>query len=210
MYIYICICIYMYMYIYVYVYIHVCVGVCVCTIWKDVKPPFCRFLFFFLSLRWIAGEWRLPVTYGCDHLLFRVCFHSYLIICNQRVWMAQGPSREPHQQRFWFYTVVAIWDFLWHRFPRYLHGILLSWRRAKPRTLRRLFYFGDFVYDWFGFFGPMSFYLFAIFILEISFRYFRSLFLIQLHVKGFSSRRIDIKIKFYLVWFPWRLRHGAM
>ena len=141
---------------------------CVCTIWKDVKPCFCRFLSFFLSLRWIAGEWsrpaelhltklsavswgyhwRLPVTYllGCDHLLFRVCFHSYLIICNQRVWMAKGLSREPHQQRFWFYTVVAIWDFLWHRFPRYLHGILLSWRRAKPRTLRRLFYFGDFVY----------------------------------------------------------------
>ena len=155
---------------YVYMYIYMCVWACVCVYHlKDVKPPFCRFLSFFLSLRWIAGEWRLPVTYGCDHLLFRVCFHSYLIICNQRVWMAKGPSREPHQQRFWFYTVVAIWDFLWHRFPRYLHWyppVMAKGLSREPcgdyfisRTLSM---------TGLAFFGSMSFYLFAIFILEIS------------------------------------------
>ena len=112
-----------------------------------------------------------------------------------------------------------------------IYSISSTWRRAKPKTLWRQFiYSGSILFhrhgkglsrgpyhdDFSSFlelrlclvnqFGK-NLYVCAYFPHEIS---FWSLFLIHMHVKEFSFHRIDTKIQFYLVWYLWWLRHGAI
>ena len=60
--------------------------------------------------------------------------------------MASGQAKN-RKAGFYFYTVVAIWDYFRHHVQLYLHGIFTDMAKAKPRTLTgQLFIdFGDFV-----------------------------------------------------------------
>ena len=107
----------------------------------------------------------------------------------------QGLSHEP-QQHFHIYTVAATLPYFRCCFTHCPHGIFPRWRRAKPRTLTWLFIWNLLVLES-GFVHDRRFRntynLFAFYIEEI---YLRSLFLIQLHVRGFSSQRITSMIHF--------------
>ena len=70
-----------------------------------------------------------------------------------------GAKPRTQQQKFWFYTVVAIWDFLWRRFQPYLHSIFTVMAKGSAKNPTAIiFYFRDFVFGWFVVFGIPSTY----------------------------------------------------
>ena len=98
-----------------------------------------------------------------------------------------GAKPRTQQQKFWFYTVVAIWDFLWRRFQPYLHSIFHGHGKGLSQEPYSNYFLFQGLCLWLVCRFRNTFNLFAVFIEEI---YLRSLFLILVHVRGFCSQRI--------------------
>ena len=113
----------------------VCHSVCACNIWIDEK--LLSYFLFYIS----RGDHPCTVSDGPTKRpqyvrISRLITVTYLLFILQ-LW--QGAKPRTSTTEFWFYTVVATWDFLWRRFQPICMVFLQSWPKATPRTLQWLF-----------------------------------------------------------------------
>ena len=162
----------------------VCHSVCACNIWIDEK--LLSYFLFYIS----QGDHPCTVSDGPTKRpqyvrISRLITVTYLLFILQ-LW--QGAKPRTSTTEFWFYTVVATWDFLWRRFQPICMVFLQSWPKATPRTLQWLFsIFGTYLEA--SLVAIVFSEYFPLFVFPSSIIVFQSI----LHVRGSSSQRTNYR-----------------